>query len=180
MNSATYAEHMAKNPAAFHEYHAIADQHDARDPPERKVMTRLSQLCAKYLPQRCRVADLGCGKNILRTLATHCTWTSIDAVAVDSNVIVADLAALPFDDCHFQAAVLSRALWARDHKAQLSEAFRTLNYGAPLIVCEAWGRWTDTELLDDLKEVGFQIKVEPDATSDEPFQYIVAQKPALL
>ena len=61
-----------------------------------------------------------------------------------------------------------------------AEAFRTLNYGAPLIVCEAWGRWTDTELLDDLKEVGFQIKVEPDATSDEPFQYIVAQKPALL
>jgi superfamily II DNA or RNA helicase len=179
MNSATYAEHMAKNPAAFHEYHAIADERDAIDPPERKVMTRLAQFCAK-LPSKCRVADLGCGKNILRSLATHCTLTPIDAVAVDPSVIVADLAALPFDDCHFQAAVLSRALWARDHKAQLSEAYRVLNYGAPLIVCEAWGRWTGSELLDDLKSAGFHIKVEPDATSDEPFQYIVAQKPALL
>jgi SAM-dependent methyltransferase len=183
MNSATLAAHFAANPQEFHDYHTVAEKRDALDLPERKVMTRLAAECAK-LPPKCSVADLGCGKNQLRTFVPQCKWTSVDAVAIDDTVQVADLAALPFDDCHFQAAVLSRALWGRDHQKQLAEAFRILNYGAPLIVCESWGRWRNedgsNQLIDELKSAGFTIKHEPNEKSDEPFQYIIAQKPALL
>jgi ubiquinone/menaquinone biosynthesis C-methylase UbiE len=118
-----------------------------------------------------------------RDLAPHCKWTSVDAVAIDDTVQVADLGALPFDDCHFQAAVLSRALWGRDHAKQLAEAFRVLNYGVPLIVCESKQRWTSddgtNQLLEALKSAGFHIKVGPEE-NDEVFQYIIAQKPSLL
>lgn len=65
----------------------------------------------------------------------------------------------------------------------LSKAFCILNYGAPLIVCESKRRWLGKDgtnlLLEDLKSAGFHIKDEP-ADNDEIFQYIIAQKPALL
>lgn len=182
LNSATYYDEIRSNPATFREYHAIADRLDAKDVPEQQVMGRVAALCAK-LPPKCRVVDLGCGMNRLRTLVPNCNWTSIDAVAADETVQVADIAALPFDDNHFQAAVLSRALWGRDHAKQMAEAFRVLNYGAPLFICESRRRWTredgTNQLLEDLKTTGFHIKVEP-KTNDEVFQYIVAQKPALI
>jgi hypothetical protein len=182
MNSATYAAYMTANTQAFHEYHTIAEQHDARDPVERQVMTRLAAECAK-LPPKFHIADLGCGKNQLRTLAPHCKWTSVDAVAIDDTVQVADLGNLPFEDFQFHAAILSRALWGRDHMKQMQEAYRILAPGALLIVCESKRRWLSddgtNQLLEDIISAGFHIKVGPEE-NDEVFQYIIAQKPALL
>jgi superfamily II DNA or RNA helicase len=176
MNSSTYAKAVTSEEWAA--YHKEADKHDARDPESRKPINRLATLCAKYLRPNCRVADLGCGRNQLRTLAPQFRWTSVDVHAADQTVHVTDIGSMPSDwDGEFNAAILGRSLWARDHMTQLREAFRVLADGGILIVCESVNRWPNNTLIEALEEAGFHIKNVEETSSEDPFQYIVAQRP---
>ena len=158
-------------------YHALAEKADKRDAPEQRALNCVAALCKKYLPAGLRAVDLGCGMNTLRQMRPELKWTSVDLHPVDETVVVANMASLPFDDRQFEAAILSRSLWARDHEKQLAETFRVLAHGAPLIVCEAMSRWPNGTLIKDLEAAGFRIKEEVEGPI---FSYIVVQKPALI
>lgn len=189
MRADTYSAHVAASPAEWHDYHRVAAEHDARDPPERRVLARLATALAAVPPGR-TVVDLGCGTNGLKALAPHLIFTSVDAVASDASVVAGDLAALPADwSDRFHVAILSRALWATNKEAVLAEALRVLRDGGQLLVVESFAKWWDAEAADNrlvplLVGAGFTVESEfgtraaPDAPLDV-FGYYVCRKPVL-
>jgi len=183
-NADTYFSLMQADPAKFEEYHTVADVHDARDPPERKPQNRIAEMLKKNNPSY-KAIDLGCGRNQLRTdgRVSKMSWTSVDVIAADSTVTVADMGALPFEDESFDIAVLNRSLWARNHDAVLREVWRILKDSGRAILCESFQRWfSDGEntLLKAVKAAGFTVKSEygtsPDITVSDVFQYIEVLK----
>ena len=185
MTSVNYVKRVQDNRAEWHEYHKVADEHDQRDPEERRPVNKIAKALLEIVKQGKRAIDLGCGKNTLRTLAPHLKWTSVDAVAADDTVTEADITALPYEDEYFSIAVLSRALWATNKEDVLKEAMRILADGGQLIVCEAFRKWWDAEknentLINLIKEAGFTLERTFGATpndGNEVFQYIVCIKP---
>ena len=184
MKSATFVKRVQQNRQEWHEYHRTADEHDQRDPEERRPVHKIAKALADVKPGK-RAIDLGCGKNLLRTLAPHLRWTSVDAVAADDTVVEADIAALPHEDEEFSIAVLSRALWATNKDDVIREAMRVLVDGGQLIVCEAFRKWWDAHknentLVNLLRSSGCVVErtygASP-ADGDEVFQYIVCRKP---
>jgi superfamily II DNA or RNA helicase len=184
-NADTYFSFMQKDPAKFEEYHAVADAHDARDPPERKPQNKVADMLTKNNRASYKAIDLGCGRNALRIdeRVSKMAWTSVDVVAADSTVTVADMGALPFEDESFDIAVLNRSLWARNHDAVLREVWRILKDGGRAILCESFQRWfSDGEntLLTAVKAAGFTVKSEYGTSSDitvsDVFQYIEVLK----
>jgi hypothetical protein len=187
MNAATYHAEIATHPADFAAYHDVADQYDARDPPERQPLTKIASLLTRFNKPSYAAIDLGCGRNRLRCLpsVSRMVWTSVDVHAVDATVTVADMGALPFEEETFDIAVLGRSLWARNHMDVLREVCRILKVGGRAIVCESFQRWlsedkTQNTLLSCLSEAGFDIQCEEGTratdTTDDVFQYIIAVK----
>lgn len=183
-NADTYFSLMQTDPAKFEEYHAVADVHDARDPPERKPQNRIAEMLKKNNRASYKAIDLGCGRNALRTdeRVSKMTWTSVDVVAADPTVTVADMGALPFEDESFDIAILNRSLWAKNHAVVLSEVHRILKEGGRAILCESFQRWFsdgENELLATLKAAGFTVISEEGTTPDSSvsvFQYIEVRK----
>ena len=184
MTSTNFTRRVQEKRQEWQEYHRIADEHDARDPEERRPVHKIAKALADVKKGK-RAIDLGCGKNLLRTLAPHLRWTSVDAVAADETVTEGDIAALPFEDEEFSIAVLSRALWATNKADVIREAMRVLVDGGQLIVCEAFRKWWDAEknensLVKLLEDCGCVVEKTYGATpeeGDEVFQYIVCRKP---
>ena len=183
-NAETYFSLMQTDPAKFAEYHAVADMHDARDPPERKPQNRIAEMLKKNNRASYKAVDLGCGRNALRAdeRVAKMTWTSVDVVAADPTVTVADMGALPFEDESFDIAILNRSLWAKNHAVVLSEVWRILKEGGRAILCESFQRWFsdgENELLTALKGAGFTVISEEGTTPDSSvsvFQYIEVRK----
>jgi len=170
----------------FEEYHAVADAYDARDPPERKPQNRIAEMLKKNNRATYRAVDLGCGRNALRRddRVSKMSWDSVDVVASDSTVTVADMGHLPFEDETYDIAILNRSLWARNHEEVLREVFRILKEGGRAILCESFQRWQneagENTLLVALKASGFTVLSEYGTTSDsavnDVFQYIEARR----
>lgn len=185
MRSANFTKRVQENRAEWQEYHRIADEHDARDPEERRPIHKIAKALAAVKAGK-RAIDLGCGKNLLRTLAPHLRWTSVDAVAADETVIEADIAALPFEDETFSIVVLSRALWATNKEDVIREAMRVMADGGQMIVCEAFRKWWDADKNENiltklLESCGCVIESTTGSTPDEGnevFQYIICRKPS--
>lgn len=186
MNAATYHTTITANPAEFTAYHDIADQYDARDPPDRHPLTKIATLLSRFNKPSYSAIDLGCGRNRLRSLpaVSRVTWTSVDVAAVDTTVTVADMSALPYDEETYDIAVLGRSLWARNHMDVLHEVNRILKVGGRIVICESFKRWLSEEnqntLLQCVLDAGFDIQYEDgtsitDNTADV-FQYIIAVK----
>lgn len=183
-NTDTYFSLMQTDPAKFEEYHAVADVHDARDPPERKPQNRIAEMLKKNNRASYKAVDLGCGRNALRTdeRVSKMTWTSVDVVAADPTVTVADMGALPFEDESFDIAILNRSLWAKNHAVVLREVWRILKEGGRAILCESFQRWFsdgENELLATLKAAGFTVISEEGTTPDSSvsvFQYIEVRR----
>jgi hypothetical protein len=185
-NADTYFSLMQTDPAKFEEYHAVADVHDARDPPERKPQHRVAEMLKKNNRASYKAIDLGCGRNALRSdeRVSKMAWTSVDVIAADPTVTVADMGALPFEDESFDIAVLNRSLWARNHDAVLREVYRILKEGGRAIFCESFQRWylaekKENELLTAVKAAGFTVISEEGTTSDSSvsvFQYIEVRR----
>ena len=185
-NADTYFSLIQANPSKFEEYHAIADTYDVRDPPERKPQNRIAEMLKKNNRTTYRAIDLGCGRNALRRdeRVTKMSWDSVDVVAADSTVIVADMGHLPFEDETYDIAVLNRSLWARNHEDVLREVWRILKEGGRAILCESFQRWQneagENTLLVALKTVGFTIISEYGTTTDssvsDVFQYIEVRR----
>ena len=102
--------------------------------------------------------------------------------AEDEFVKKEDIGNLSFEDNTFKYAVMSRSLWARDHETQLEEAFRVLDEGGQLILCESFNRWWKdgkNTLLEAVKEAGFEITKEigTEPKGKDIWQYIVCMKP---
>lgn len=174
---------MQDNRTEWHEYHKVADEHDQRDPEERRPVNKIAKALANIKKGK-RAIDLGCGKNTLRTLAPHLKWTSVDAVAADDTVTEADITALPYEDEEFHIAVLSRALWATNKEDVLKEAMRVLVDGGQLIVCESFRKWWDAEknenmLVKMVEDAGFVVEstfgTAPN-DGNEVFQYVICRK----
>lgn len=190
MNADTYAATVTAE--EFAEYHNVADNYDARDPPERQPLNKIAALLTKFNRPSYTAIDLGCGRNHLRSHAAvaKMTWTSVDVHAFDETVMKADMGALPFEDESFDFAVLSRSLWARNHRDVLQEVMRILKSGGKAVICESFRRWivgtgagdTNTnQLTSALMETGFELVFE-EGTADKDvtahvFQYIIARKP---
>ena len=184
-NADTYFSLIQANPSKFEEYHAIADTYDARDPPERKPQNRIAEMLKKNNRATYRAIDLGCGRNALRRdeRVSKISWNSVDVVAADSTVTVADMGHLPFEDESYDIAILNRSLWARNHEDVLREVWRILKEGGRAILCESFQRWQETgenTLLTALKKVGFTIISEYGTTTDsgvnDVFQYIEVRR----
>ena len=183
-NADTYFSLMQTDPAKFEEYHAVADVHDARDPPERKPQNKIAEMLKKNNRASYKAIDLGCGRNHLRTdeRVSKMSWTSVDVVAADSTVTVADMGNLPFEDESFDRAILNRSLWAKNHMTVLHEVWRILKVGCRAIICESFQRWFtegENELLTAVKTAGFTVISEEGTTPDSSvsvFQYIEVRK----
>ena len=185
-NADTYFSLMQANPSKFEEYHAVADAYDARDPPERKPQNRIAEMLKKINRASYKAIDLGCGRNALRRdeRVSKMSWDSVDVVAVDSTVTVADMGHLPFEDETYDIAILNRSLWARNHEVVLREVWRILKEGCRAIICESFQRWQnearENTLLIALKAVGFTILSEVGTTTDsgveDVFQYIEVRR----
>jgi hypothetical protein len=185
-NADTYFSLIQADPSKFEEYHTIADTHDARDPLERKPQNRVAEMLKKNNRSTYRAIDLGCGRNALRRdeRVSKMSWDSVDVVAADSTVTVADMGYLPFEDESYDIAVLNRSLWARNHEAVLREVWRILKEGGRAILCESFQRWQnetgENTLLAALKTVGFTIISEYGTTTDssvsDVFQYIEVRR----
>lgn len=185
-NADTYFSLMQTNPSKFEEYHAVADAYDARDPSERKPQNRIAEMLKKNNRATYRAVDLGCGRNALRRddRVSKMTWDSVDVVASDSTVTVADMGHLPFEDETYDIAILNRSLWARNHEEVLREVFRILKEGGRAILCESFQRWQneagENTLLVALKATGFSVLSEYGTTSDsavnDVFQYIEVRR----
>ena len=185
-NADTYFSLMQTNPSKFEEYHAVADAYDARDPPERKPQNRIAEMLKKNNRATYRAVDLGCGRNALRRdeRVSKMSWDSVDVVASDSTVTVADMGHLPFEDETYDIAILNRSLWARNHEEVLREVFRILKEGGRAILCESFQRWQneagENTLLVALKATGFTVLSEYGTTSDsavnDVFQYIEVRR----
>ena len=173
---------MQKDPKEWHDYHVEAAKYDQRDKvsPLDKITESL-----KVLKAGRKAIDLGCGMNTLAKRNSHLSWTSVDVVAADSSVIVADMTNLPFEDETFHVAILCRALWAQDREKVLSEANRILVEGRQLIIVEAFYGWYDdktktNELLDLVHASNLEVVKENGTapnSSDDVFQYIICKKP---
>lgn len=185
MNAATFVADVQASVDDWHDYHEVADEHDARDPDGGAVHKIARVLQA--LPAGYRAVDLGCGRNRLRTLVPALEWTSVDAVAADATVKEHDLGCLPREwDQAFDVAILSRALWARNSATVVAEAHRVLKQGGSLVVCESFRRWWDagakTNTLQQLLcSHGFVIQTahgaSPTDDTTDVFQYFVCVKP---
>jgi len=184
-NADTYFSLIQANPSKFEEYHVVADAYDARDPPERKPQNRIAEMLKKNNRATYRAIDLGCGRNALRRdeRVSKMSWDSVDVVAADSTVTVADMGHLPFEDETYDIAILNRSLWARNHEEVLREIYRILKEGGRAILCESFQRWQDAgknTLIDALKAVGFTILSEVGTTTDsaveDVFQYIEVRR----
>jgi hypothetical protein len=184
-NADTYFSLIQANPSKFEEYHVVADAYDARDPPERKPQNRIAEMLKKNNRATYRAVDLGCGRNTLRRdeRVSKMSWDSVDVVAADSTVTVADMGHLPFEDETYDIAILNRSLWARNHEEVLREVYRILKEGGRAILCESFQRWQDAgknTLLEALKTVGFTILSEVGTTTDsaveDVFQYIEVRR----
>jgi len=184
-NADTYFDLMRSNPAKFEEYHVVADAHDARDPPERKPQNRIAEMLKKNNRPTYSAVDLGCGRNALRSdeRVSKMSWSSVDVIAADSTVTVADMGALPFEDESYDVAVLNRSLWARNHEAVLHEVYRILKEGGRAILCESFRRWQsagENTLLASLKATGFTVLSEYGTNAEsevsDVFQYIEVRR----
>jgi superfamily II DNA or RNA helicase len=184
MNASTYKSSVTAED--FTAYHAIADTYDAKDPVERQPIHKIATLLSKYNKPSYSAIDLGCGKNRLRLheAVSKMKWTSVDVHKVDDTVLIADMAALPFEEESYDFAILSRSLWARNHLDVMKETSRVLKSGGRAVICESFQRWmreSENELLRDLKATGFEIVYEEgtkiDDTVDDVFQYVVVRKP---
>jgi superfamily II DNA or RNA helicase len=184
-NADTYFSLMQSDPSKFEEYHTIADTYDARDPPERKPQNQIAEMLKKNNRSTYRAIDLGCGRNALRRdeRVSKMSWDSVDVVAADSTVTVADMGHLPFEDETYDIAILNRSLWARNHEAVLREVWRILKEGGRAILCESFRRWQEAgenTLLVALKTIGFTILSEVGTTIDsdveDVFQYIEVRR----
>ncbi len=185
-NADTYFDLMRSDPAKFEEYHTVADAHDARDPPERKPQNRIAEMLKKNNRTTYKAIDLGCGRNTLRRdeRVSKMPWSSVDVVATDSTVTVADMGALPFEDETYDIAILNRSLWARNHDAVLREVWRILKEGGRAILCESFRRWQssagENTLLTSLKAVGFTVLSEygtaVESGVSDVFQYIEVRR----
>jgi SAM-dependent methyltransferase len=176
---------MRSDPAKFDEYHAVADAHDARDPPERKPQNRIADMLKKNNRPTYSAVDLGCGRNALRSdeRVSKMSWSSVDVIAADSTVTVANIGALPFEDESYDVAVLNRSLWARNHEAVLREVWRILKEGGRAILCESFRRWQsagENTLLTSLKATGFTVLSEYGTNAEsevsDVFQYIEVRR----
>ena len=72
----------------------------------------------------------------------------------------------------YDIIVLSRAMWAKNYKQVLAEAWRILKQGGKIIVCEPFKRWWDTEkesntLLQLFEEQGWDLSHSHGAELDE-------------
>jgi hypothetical protein len=187
MNADTYTSAIAANPDDFTAYHEVADQYDARDPPDRNPLMKIAAHLTRFNKPSYAAIDLGCGQNRLRKMdaVKRMIWTSVDVHAADETVTVANMSALPYDDESYDIAVLGRSLWARNHMDVLREVHRILKVGGRAVICEARNRWLSTDkttntLIPCLCEVGFEICHTEGAdvtdASDDVFQYIIALK----
>jgi superfamily II DNA or RNA helicase len=206
--AASFVEAIQAAPDEWRQYHAIAAQQDARDPPECSVFVVLQQWLGKLAASQgsrshatsvlppLRVVDLGCGTNGLKHACSDLAldWTCVDAVAADDSVTVGNLGALPDGGTwtgRFSAAVLSRALWATDKATVLAEVFRVLHHGAYLFVVEPVSKYRDAatgaNLLPGLLETaGFEVDLPNSwggggGTRATPsvYQFLLCKKPAL-
>lgn len=188
MNANTYKSSITSE--EFADYHVIADSYDARDPPERQPINKIAALMNKYNKPSYTAIDLGCGKNRLRMHenVSRIKWISVDVHANDDTVIVADMGKLACDEESYDLAVLSRSLWALNHKDVLKEVYRILKSGGRAFICESFRRWMINDdgnisntLLDDLKDAGFEIIYEEGTKNtdnvEDVFQYIIVRKP---
>lgn len=185
-NADTYFSLMQTDPSKFEEYHAVADAYDARDPAERKPQNRIAEMLKKNNRPSYKAIDLGCGRNTLRRdeRVAKMSWDSVDVVAADSTVTVADMGHLPFEDESYDIAILNRSLWARNHEDVLREVWRILKEGGRAILCESFQRWqseaAENTLLMALKSIGFTVVSEYGTTTNsavsDVFQYIEVRR----
>ncbi len=184
MNDDTYYNKLQENPELFMEYHNIANTYDNKDLPEKQPINRIAEILSPYNKKSYYAVDLRCGENKLRqhSKVDKMKWESVDVYAVDNTVTKANMGSLPFEDETFDIAILSRSLWARNHKDVLLETLRVLKSGGKAIICEAYRRWEKIEngvvintLINELLNVGFTIIKEPD-NNEEVFQYIIVRK----
>ena len=187
MNAATF-----KNSTTEEEwlnYHEVAAVHEERDKPEAKPINKIAALLTKFNKPPYNTIDLGCGMNELRSheLVSKMKWTSVDIHAADESVLLADMSALPFDEETYDFAVMSRSLWARNHRDVLKEVYRILKSGGRLVICEAFRRWMEEKegkfentLLHSLKEVGFEVVWEEGTSATDVqgdvWQYVMVRK----
>lgn len=145
MKHENFAKHMQENPQEWHDYHAIADEHDDRDREDQKPNNVIiSKFLSRYKNRPSyRAIDLGCGQDRLRRSegVDKICWESVDVVAANDSVTIADMGTLPYEDEEFDVAVMNRSLWATDREKVLGDAYRVLKFGGRLFVCEAWGKW---------------------------------------
>ncbi len=148
-----------------------------------------------------KIVDLGCGtfslaQALYDTFQTRINKTQLSKVVTDglTCVDVIDARADDISTCDFatelefiqndiadlqdigddtsDVVVLSRAMWAKNYKQVLAEAWRILKQGGKIIVCEPFNRWWDVQrqsnkLLELFKEQGWDLSYSSGAELDE-------------
>lgn len=161
-NHKTMHKYFSEHPDVFNTYHNSRDTHELA---KYTVIPIAEYINSHY--QGKKIADLGCGVNMLSTLVKNGnTVTGFDHQRYngDQNVVIADIADLSgvVKDREFDIAVFSLSLWSPDYEEYFDEAYRILSKNGLVFVVEPTSKFgegkkfgTEEEFIDMVENYGF-------------------------
>lgn len=161
-NHRTMHKYFSEHPDVFNNYH---DSRDTEELAKKTVIPIADYINSHYTNKR--IADLGCGVNMLSTLVKNGnTVTGFDHQRYKDHdeVVIADIADLSglVKDREFDIAVFSLSLWAPDYEEYFNEAYRILSKNGIVFVVEPVSKFgegekfgTEEEFVDMVENYGF-------------------------
>lgn len=145
------------DPDLFFKYHAL--RHNS--------MKSWSEIPYEYIASKIKnksrkVADFGCGENKLKDLIPN-DVVSFDHISIDGIAHACDMKDVSkhLKDESIDIAVFSLALWGKNYKDYLVEAYRVLNYDGVIYIAEPSHRYDGCDGQEELKqlivEAGFNL-----------------------
>lgn len=177
MNSTNLHNEFVNDTSTWFKYHDIAAKNEEGFPeheiPRNRIIAELGKIKQRAHKN---VVDLGCG---LAQIAKQFkddprfTFTNIDHVACDENVISGDISNTKLEAESYDIAILSLAMWGSNCREYIKEAHRILDEYSLLYIIEPTKRWSEKDdegditpgkeairLKNMLEENGFKIVCE--------------------
>jgi hypothetical protein len=155
--SETMHKEFTTNPDSWFRYHALRkgriDQWD--EIPYEYIATKIRNKNRK-------VADFGCGENLLKDCIPNNDVISFDHVSHNGS-IACDMKDVSqwLGDESIDVAVFSLALWGTNYKDYIKESYRVLSYDGKIYIAEPAKDYPDAEsekeLIKLITEVGFKM-----------------------
>jgi SAM-dependent methyltransferase len=159
-NSTKTHDRLKKNSKEWVHYHELY-----RQSREKWIKTPYKEMI-KYYSKRngLHIGDFGCGEAFLyEALHDKHTVHSFDHVAINENVVEADLASIPLKDESLDVVIFSLALMGRNFDDYIKEAARVLKLDGTLRIIESTNRFNDLEAFKNaLYHFGFDDVLSKD------------------